>query len=113
MSKRVKGGRGYLIVDNRASGGTLQEYATLTCCHCGSMVVLHPQRTRARGYCPRQYAYRCDDNMCAVNCANGICPPVEQCVELAQKYPGLGTLSRAKDGGLVFDPEILKIGKIY
>lgn len=109
----IRGGRGYLMIDNRAAGGELIEMPTLTCCHCFTIVALNLERTRERGWCPKQNAYRCDDNMCATNCALGVCPPIEQCVELAQKYPGLPTLPRAKDGGLLFDPEILKEGKVY
>ena len=108
MSKRVKGGRGYLMVDNRPSGGKLLELATLTCAHCQLIVVLNPERKRARGYCPKCDAYICDARACTTYCA-----PIEKCVELAQKYPGLPILTRAYDGGLLVNPEILTQGKPY
>ena len=72
----VRGGRGYLMIDNRASGGKLEEYPTLTCAHCNVIVVLRAERTRERGYCARCHAYICDDQVCATYCA-----PVLQCVD--------------------------------
>jgi hypothetical protein len=107
-SKRVKGGKGYLMFDNRASGGKLIEMATQTCAHCGTIVVLNPERKRARGICKRCNAYICGDAACTV-----ICSPIEKCVELAQKYPGLPTLTRGYNGELLFDPAFLDKGKIF
>lgn len=109
MSDRVKGGRGYLMIDNRASGGKLEEYNTLTCGHCGKIVVLNPERKRARGYCRIGNHYVCD-GACSIP---GTCPNMEKCVELAQLHPGLPTLPRGKEGELLFDPEYLKEGKPY
>lgn len=108
MTKRVKGGRGYLMVDNRASGGKLVEMPTLTCAHCQKIVVLNPERKRTRGYCRKCDAFICDDRACSCYCA-----PIERCVELAQKYPGLPTLPRGYNGELLFDPEILTKGKPF
>ena len=108
MAKRVRGGRGTLIIDNRASGGTYQEMATLTCAHCNCIVVLNPERKRSRAFCQKCYAYVCDDKVCAT-----VCSPIEKCVELAQKYPGLPTLPRGYNGELLFDPEYLKEGKPF
>jgi hypothetical protein len=105
---RVKGGKGYLLVDNRASGGELKEYPTMTCGHANHIVVLNPERQRPRYTCPKCYSYVCDDLACRVECT-----PIEKCVELAQKYPGLPILGRGKQGELLIDPEILKIGKPY
>ena len=104
----VRGGRGYLLQDNRASGGTLEEYATLTCAHCGVIVVLNTARTRPRGYCAKCHAYICDDKACSTYCA-----PVDLCLDLAKKYPGLPTLPRGPHGELLFDPSLLEEGKSY
>lgn len=71
---------GYLFVDHRASPGLdpemarrmgyepefcregkLYEQATLTCCHCTTIVIKNPQRTRARENCPKcDNSYLCD-----------------------------------------------------
>lgn len=83
--KRVAGGKSYLMIDNRLSGGTLQEVATLTCCHCNRAVILHPQRTRERGYCRKCNAYRCD--YCVT------CTPIAQLVEFAITYPTIDVLT--------------------
>ena len=105
---RTKGGKGYLMIDNRPSGGKLVEMATQTCAHCNCIVVLNPERKRKRISCKKCNAYVCDNKVC-----ESICSPIEKCVELAQKYPGLPTLPRGKQGELLFDPEFLKQGKIY
>ncbi len=55
---------GYYLVDNRASGGTLEERPIVTCAHCQRQIVLNPGRTRDRFECPRCDKYLCDD--CAV-----------------------------------------------
>lgn len=52
---------GYLLMDHRVSGGTLTEVPTVTCCHCNRVVILNPQRTRPRHYCPKCNAYACDE----------------------------------------------------
>lgn len=106
FSKRVKGGRGYLMIDDRASGGGLKEFNTLSCAHCNTVVVLNPARTRERGYCSKCHAYICDNPVC-----HAVCAPIEQRVELAQKYPDLPTLLPDVNGELPFDEEILKQGK--
>jgi len=55
---------GWLMIDNRAAGGKLLENHTMSCSHCGGVVVLNPQRIRARAYCRSCDHYICDD------CAN-------------------------------------------
>lgn len=88
-SKRAQ--EGYLLIDNRASPGVsaelirasgkdapivgegqVYECATLTCCHCGVVVILRPDRTRARGYCRLCDHYVCDNPGC-----NSVCRPFE------------------------------------
>jgi hypothetical protein len=105
---RVKGGRGTLVVDNRASGGKLIELPTLTCGHCFSIVVLNKERKRTRGYCRTGHHYICDKPGCQIQCT-----PIEQALDLIIKYPGLPALSRGYKGELLFNPEYLKEGKVY
>jgi len=69
---------GYLFVDHRASPGLppemarkmgfdpaqvaegkVFEAATLRCCHCPSVFIKNPGRTRERGHC-----YKCNDFIC-------------------------------------------------
>jgi hypothetical protein len=42
---------GYLLLDNRLSGGQRLEASTYTCTHCGGVVVLNPERQRERAKC--------------------------------------------------------------
>lgn len=59
---------GYLLVDHRAGegvgsslrGGSVFEAATLTCSHCQQQIILNPERTRERAYCPKCDHYVCD-----------------------------------------------------
>jgi hypothetical protein len=67
---------GYLFIDHRASpglpddmarrmgilpGSSVNELATLTCCHCGTAVIKNPFRQRERASCPKcSYKYLCD-----------------------------------------------------
>lgn len=106
--KRVRGGRGYLLNDNRASGGVLEECSTLTCIHCNSVVILNPLRQRERGFCRKCNAYVCD----TVGC-NAECNPMEQMVMLAHRYPDQAWLPRTKDGRTLFDPKLKERHKVY
>lgn len=83
--KRVRGGQGFLSIDNRLSDGELTELPTLTCCHCNRVVVLNPLRTRERGYCQKCNAYRCD------SCVT--CTPIAQLIEFAIAYPDVDVLT--------------------
>lgn len=100
---RVRGGRGYLMIDNRASGGELLEFKTLTCAHCNQVVALNPKRQRERGFCQKCYAYICDSVGCNVDCN-----PILEGVDLAQKYATLGEpfLPRGYKGEVLFDLEL-------
>jgi hypothetical protein len=73
MSKRRH--EGYLIVDHRASPGNalagegqVYETPTVTCSHCGSVVILSPTRTRPRHYCFKCDHYVCDKAVCILEC---------------------------------------------
>jgi hypothetical protein len=79
---------GWLLIDHRDSPGVpdemiqaaraagkfvptgrgLMESATVTCCHCGAIVILNPNRKRPRGYCARCDAYHCDNPACGNEC---------------------------------------------
>jgi hypothetical protein len=59
---------GYLLIDHKSSPGTTQvpegrifESATTTCNHCQKVIVLNPNRTRPRHYCPGCDKYICDE----------------------------------------------------
>jgi hypothetical protein len=86
-SKRSQ--EGYLLVDHRNSPGITEadlatvplqrrhefqtmrglfESPTVTCCHCGSVVVINPQRIRARHYCAPCDHYVCDQYACITTC---------------------------------------------
>jgi hypothetical protein len=38
----------------------VQEFATLTCRHCGGVEIKNPLRTRERGFCHICYGHLCD-----------------------------------------------------
>ena len=100
---RPRGGRGTLMIDNRVSGGELIERETLTCLHCNSVVVLHPGRTRQRGFCFTCNGYVCDDKQCANDCYS-----FARSLDLVVADPTIPALPRTKDGGLLFDAELLR-----
>jgi hypothetical protein len=51
-----------------APGSTRLETATYTCRHCGTVVILNPQRTRDRNVCRSCMAVVCDRPTCVLNC---------------------------------------------
>lgn len=78
---------GYLLIDNRNSPGVTPEFvhasgqpapvvmagetfesATVTCAHCNTIVILNPDRTRPRNYCPKCDQYICDSPVCGLEC---------------------------------------------
>ena len=58
--KSLRRHEGYVLRDNRASGGVREELPTFTCHHCSTVVVMNPLRTRAREYCGGCDHYICD-----------------------------------------------------
>lgn len=110
FKNRIRNGHGYLMKDERASGGELKEYSVFTCMHCGSAVVMHPERARKRGYCAPCNGLVCDDKLC-----NSTCTPVEKCIELMMLDPKnpIPWLPRGYKGELLFNPELLTRGKVY
>ena len=71
---------GWLLVDDRASGGKLIEHATFTCAHCQKVTALDPLRQRPRGYCRK-----CDRILCDAPACNGRCRPMKAVVDRAQE----------------------------
>lgn len=93
---------GYLLIDHRAGdgidaqlarrlhtlpvpGGTMFEAPTFTCSHCQVVVILNPDRTRARGYCPK-----CDHHVCdaceTARVLTGECRPFKKILDEAQEF---------------------------
>ena len=79
---------GYLLIDNRAGApvpafdgtnaiapGATFECATVTCSHCHKQLILNPDRSRARGYCPKCDKYVCDECE-AIRVKTGECLPL-------------------------------------
>jgi hypothetical protein len=110
MKHSLKHGAGYLIVDHRhspgiapadvahvpgevltAPGGAVLERDVLTCSHCERTIVLHPLRTRDRGYCPKCHAFICDTCE-GIRVKSGACVPMQQVLEraatLAERHLG-------------------------
>lgn len=84
---------GYLLIDNRLSGGAAVEAATVTCGHCHRQVILNPERTRARGKCRRCDRYLCDG--CALNYKldGGECHNLNVVIEEIRNNPALHNLA--------------------
>jgi len=59
FSKRAA--EGWLLVDDRLSGGRQVEAATITCSHCQRQLLRNPARERERAWCPSCDRYICDD----------------------------------------------------
>lgn len=57
-SRRAR--EGYLLIDNRASGGIMTEVAVITCGHCHQQLIVNPLRIRVRGHCLKCDHYLCD-----------------------------------------------------
>jgi hypothetical protein len=79
---------GVLLIDNRAgapvpafdgtvpiASGAVFESATLTCSHCHKQLILNPDRSRSRGYCPKCDHYLCDQCE-TVRVKTGECTPL-------------------------------------
>lgn len=106
---RVRGGKGYLLIDDTASGGQKRQYDTLTCCHCNCVVVLNPQRKRARNWCRKCNHYVCDKAICITECN-----PIQQALELIAKYDdNQAYLQRGNQGEVLFDQSRAQKQKVY
>ena len=60
--------------------GALFEAPTVNCSHCERLVVINPNRTRSRGYCPKCDHYVCDECE-AARVKTGICRPFKQVID--------------------------------
>jgi len=116
----LKRHEGYLFIDHRASPGITAEFIrncgkdpadflvvgegqvmeapTYTCSHCQHVVVIKPDRTRSRGYCPK-----CDHRICdaceAVRfLSGGECNLFRKRVEVAQEE---AFLSEQRGGAII------------
>lgn len=108
---RVKGGRGTLLSDQRASGGRMEEIPTMTCAHCDNVVILHPQRTRERGFCAKCNAYICDSPPCHISCT-----PYMAIMEFATKSTDLSNIvsAFAKDPyNLMLKDQVMNRERVY
>lgn len=85
-SKRSQ--EGWLMIDDRASGGLLVEQATFTCAHCQRVTPLDPLRQRPRGYCAGCDRYLCDQPAC-----NGQCRPMSKLLDRAQELAARNLLT--------------------
>lgn len=48
--------------------GRVVQMKTLTCCHCGTIQIMNPLRTRDRNHCKKCDAYVCDNPQCILHC---------------------------------------------
>ena len=108
VSKRAR--EGWLLIDNRVSGGGVLELPTSTCRHCNRVVVMNMARTRPRGYCQKCDGYTCDSPGC-----NAECNPIVQGVELALKYPDSGQpfLLRGPRGEVLHNPTFTERERMF
>lgn len=66
---------GYLIIDNRAAGGELQEYDTCSCVHCQAVIKIVRRQTRG------VWCWRCAGPVCEMCAKHGRCEPFFRKVE--------------------------------
>lgn len=86
MPRSLRSLEGYLSIDESAClGGTRQESATLTCCHCHAQVVINPLRTRERNHCRKCHAYVCDNPACNTECNGSLNSVLDKLQEQAFK----------------------------
>jgi hypothetical protein len=73
--------------------GRLFESPTINCSHCEALVVLNPDRSRSRGYCPKCDRYVCD--RCeAERVRTGVCRPFKQVIDRFMDAAAKGILFR-------------------
>ena len=97
---------GYLLIDNSCGPGVpdaliqaasragkppvggrgVFESATVTCAHCHAIIVLNPDRSRPRHYCPSCDHYVCDAPACCLGCSplNKVIDHLQEQAVLAQ-----------------------------
>jgi len=61
--------------------GMTFESATITCSHCGCVVIMNPDRSRSRGYCPKCDHYVCDQCEGIRVASGGECKTLKQVMD--------------------------------
>jgi hypothetical protein len=106
MTRSKRSLEGYFLLDNSNSPGVPDsvvvpqglipgagrgkfESASFTCSHCEWVVVLNPDRSRERGYCPKCDHYVCDACEVLRTASGGACYPykarVQDAIEAVDK----------------------------
>ena len=84
---------GYLLIDHRAThSGSLFESATVTCSHCQRQIVLNPNRSRDRAYCPKCDHYICDSCELTRVQTGGTCKTFKQIVDETYELASRGLI---------------------
>lgn len=71
---------GFLMVDDRVSGGRLLEVDTKTCAHCQTVIMMNPFRTKERNWCSKCDKYICDKAECRI-----ACEPIKELIDKARE----------------------------
>mgnify|MGYP001252610740 FL=1 len=96
--KSLRSHEGYFLIDHRDSPGVSDEVmvaqgmppgsghhifesATFTCSHCQAVVVMHPDRSRDRGYCRKCDHLICDGCETAKAVSGGECRSFKRLVD--------------------------------
>lgn len=67
------------------AGQKLFESSTFTCSHCETVVVMNPDRSRSRGYCPKCDHLVCDGCEARRVASGGVCYPFKaMCQDLLE-----------------------------
>lgn len=80
---------GYLLNDQRLSGGVCVEAPVLTCSHCHLQMIVNPMRTRTREYCPKCDHHICDGCALVRKVNGGDCVPLNAVIERLQNHAEL------------------------
>lgn len=115
IKDRIHGGKG-LVWHYEAYDGPdtpfkagVQEIPTLTCIHCGVVVMLNPERKRDRHFCFKCNHYVCDKPGCILNCN-----PWQRTLDVLMQKPESGvSLHRDDLGYLVHDESLEDISRIF
>lgn len=61
---------GHLLIDDRASGGKLREYDTVSCKHCQAVIKIEirPKTKMCQPWCDHCFGHVCNAKACASLC---------------------------------------------
>lgn len=104
----ARGGKSYLLHDNRGAGLGYQEMDVLTCAHCNRGVILNPERKRERGYCRRCDHFLCDNPGC-----NAECTPFQQTIDILLKHPNEPVMILDQHGFPIVRPELREKERLF